>query len=277
MTERESAGGNERYFEANRALWDAWTEVHERSAFYDVDGFRAGRSTLNSIELEELGDVAGKTLLHLQCHFGLDTLSWARLGARVTGVDFSERAIALARTLAAEAGLEAEFIAANVYDLPAVLEREFDVVFASYGVLPWLPDLARWARIVHRYLKPGGVFCLVEMHPITGVLDDAGEVRYPYFHSPEPARWEAVGTYADRGAAVSKESFEWVHSVGDVVNALLAAGLALESLREHPYVPYPCFDWAEEAEPGRWMLRGRPNTIPLTFSVRARKPGPANG
>jgi 2-polyprenyl-3-methyl-5-hydroxy-6-metoxy-1,4-benzoquinol methylase len=271
MTEREAAGGNERYFEANRALWDAWTEVHERAAFYDVDGFRAGRSTLNSIELEELGDVAGKALLHLQCHFGLDTLSLARLGARVTGVDFSERAIALARSLAAETALEAEFVLSNIYDLPAVLDREFDIVFTSYGVLPWLPDLTGWARLVHRYLKPGGVFCLVEIHPIAGALDEEGELRHPYFHSAEPLRWETQGSYADRGAAVAKTSDEWVHSVGDVVNALLGAGLGIESLREHPYVPYPCYPWLEQAEPGRWMLRGRPYTIPLTFSVRARK------
>lgn len=170
------------YFAVNRALWDAWTPIHERSAFYDVDAFRAGQLTLNSIEREQLEDVTGKQLLHLQCHFGLDTLSWARLGAEVTGVDFSERAIALARRLASEAGIPATFVCTNVYDLPLTWAARFDLAYASYGAIPWLPDLTAWARVIARSLRMGGSFHVIEFHPLVGMLDEDGHtLKYPYF------------------------------------------------------------------------------------------------
>ncbi|HEV2762527.1 MAG TPA: class I SAM-dependent methyltransferase, partial [Pyrinomonadaceae bacterium] len=230
---------NEDYFKANRTLWDASTAIHERSAFYDVPGFKAGKSSLKPVELEEVGDVRGKSLLHLQCHFGLDTLSWARLGARVTGVDFSPEAVRLARSLAAELNLEARFVLSNVYDLPAALGEQFDVVFTSYGVLCWLPDLARWAQTVAHFLKPGGTFYAVEFHPVALTLDDEGRpFKYPYFHSPEPLNFEGAGDYADRAADFPHASYEWFHPLGDIVTSLINAGLRIEFLHEFPFSSY---------------------------------------
>ena len=172
--------------QTNRAHWNECTPIHAASDFYDVAGFKAGRITLKDLERREVGDVSGKTLLHVQCHFGLDTMSWSRLGARATGVDFSDAAIDLARSLNDELGLDARFICANVYDLPKVLHEQFDVVFASYGVLIWLPDLAEWARVVSNHLKPGGVFYVVEFHPLFGLFEpqESGDwrPRYRYFH-----------------------------------------------------------------------------------------------
>jgi 2-polyprenyl-3-methyl-5-hydroxy-6-metoxy-1,4-benzoquinol methylase len=150
--------GMDDYLAANKALWNEWTAIHETSSFYNLEGFKAGGSRLRDYEVDEVGDVTGKSLLHLQCHFGIDTLSWARLGARVTGADFSERAIELARSLAAELGLDATFVRSDLYDLSSVLDGQFDVVYTSRGVLGWLPDLERWAEVVAHFLRPGGVF-----------------------------------------------------------------------------------------------------------------------
>ena len=147
----------EQYLEANRKLWDQWTAEHEASPFYDVAGFRAGKDRLRSIELSEMPDVRGKTLLHLQCHFGLDTLAWARRGAIASGVDFSEQSIALARSLSQELGIAADFYCSDIYNLPAVLDGQFDIVFTSYGVLHWLKDLQRWGEVIAHFLKPGGI------------------------------------------------------------------------------------------------------------------------
>jgi 2-polyprenyl-3-methyl-5-hydroxy-6-metoxy-1,4-benzoquinol methylase len=187
---------------ANLELWNRWTRIHEKSAFYDVDGFLAGKSSLWPLELEELGPYvqAGTTLLHLQCHFGLDTLSWARMGADVVGLDFSDEAITLARRLAGEAGLSghAEFICSDLYDADLHLgERLFDVVFVSWGAIEWLPDLERWAAIIARHLRPGGAFYLAEMHPFAQILDDEApegvlRVLYPYFSAPDQPVVEAI-------------------------------------------------------------------------------------
>ena len=165
----------ERFFEANRAHWAEVTPIHVQSAFYDVPAVKAGKGSLQRIEVDELGVVKGKTLLHLMCHFGLDTLSWARAGAVVTGVDFSTEALAVARGLAEELGIPARFIEANVYELPSVLDEQFDVVFTSYGILCWLPDLDSWAKVIARSLRPGGTFYIVEMHPTSDLLEQDTE------------------------------------------------------------------------------------------------------
>ena len=159
------------YMRSNLEHWNKLTPIHERSKFYDVESFKSGKSTLKSIELEELGDVSGRSLLHLQCHFGLDTMSWARLGARVTGVDFSDRAISLAQELSKELGIEADFVCSDVYDLRSILDKQFDIVFTSYGILCWLPDLRRWAEVIAHFLRPGGTFYMVEGHPFVDVFD----------------------------------------------------------------------------------------------------------
>ncbi len=265
---------------ANRALWDELTAIHEQSAFYDVEGFLTGKSSLGAIELEELGDVAGKRLLHLQCHFGLDTLSWARRGAVVTGVDFSGQAIALARRLAAQSDLRATFIESDVYELPRVLHERFDVVFTSWGVLCWLPDLAGWARLIADSLVPGGVFYLLDFHPFLFALSDESEQPVLgadfYFHGAEPHAWEneGSGSYADRQATVTAPiQYEWDHPLGEIVTVLLDVGLAIESLHEFASLPMAGLDWpCIAAHPdGSFGLRGLQHEFPMAFSLKARR------
>lgn len=159
------------FLEGNRELLDEWTGIHESSSFYDLRSFREGGVRLRDYEIEQVGNVEGKTMLHLQCHFGIETLSWARLGATVTGVDFSPKAIALATSLAEDLGLEARFIESSVYELPERLEGSFDVVYTSRGVLGWLPDIRGWARTVANFVRPGGIFYITEAHPIAWALD----------------------------------------------------------------------------------------------------------
>lgn len=265
------------YLKANRACWNELTPIHARSAFYDLEGFKAGELTLMPLEREEVGDVAGKSLLHLQCHFGLDTMSWARLGARVTGVDFSEEAIALARSLSDELGIEADFICSNVYDLPRVLSGQFDLVFTSYGVLCWLPDLTRWGEVIAHFLAPGGTFYIAEIHPFASVFNDEVdatglEVLYPYFHDDEPMVFEVEGSYADPDAEVMQEiTYEWSHSLGEIVNALISAGLRIEFLHEFPYACFKMYSFLEEDEDGWWRLEEREGVIPMTFSLKATR------
>jgi 2-polyprenyl-3-methyl-5-hydroxy-6-metoxy-1,4-benzoquinol methylase len=264
---------------ANLALWNELTEVHRTSAYYDLEGFKAGRQSLGPIELAEIGDdVAGKTLLHLQCHFGMDTLSLARRGATVTGVDFSDKAIVLARSLSDELALPARFIESSVYDLPALLDEQFDVVFTSWGVLIWLPDVRRWAEVVAHYLKPGGTFYIAEIHPLVFALDDDegvrdARLRYPYFEAPEPMAFTTDGSYADRDAHIEQSvSYEWRHSLSEIVTALAAAGLRIEYLHEFPYT-VPGLAWAclEESDDGLARVRGHHDDFPLSFSIKAVK------
>ena len=265
------------HMQANRELWDKLVPIHAKSKYYDLDGFRAGKSSLCDIELNEVGDVSGKSLLHLQCHFGLDTLSWARMGANVTGVDFSEQAISLARSVASDVGVAAQFLRSNVYDLPECLDREFDIVFTSYGVLTWLPDLTRWAQVAAHFLKPGGMFYIAELHPFAGVFDDETDdpelkVRYPYFGASEPMRFESTGTYADPTSDISGNTFEWPHGISDILNALMSAGLRLEYFHEFPFSVYKGLRCMKQGSDGYWHLKEGLGDIPLMFSVKATKP-----
>lgn len=255
--------------EGNRALWDELTPIHLASEFYDVASLRAGRSSLRHIELAELGDVSGKTLLHLQCHFGMDSLSWARLGAEVTDTDFSLRSIEVARTLADELGIKARFVCSELYDLHGVLDERFDIVFTSYGALPWLPDIGRWADVVSRFLRPGGVFYMVEFHPVIHAFGDGpqSELAESYFHPDEPHPWKAKATYADPTATVSNQSYQWHHPVADVVSSLIEQGLVIEFLHEHPASPERLRPWMVQDADGWW--RAPLDALPALFSLRA--------
>jgi SAM-dependent methyltransferase len=255
----------------NRALWDERVPIHAASAFYDVDGFLAGSSTLRSFELEEVGDIAGLSLLHAQCHFGLDTLSWARRGARVTGLDFSTPAIAAARKLAAAADLDAEFVEADVYDaVDAVGARRFDVVYTGLGALNWLPDVQRWARVMATLVAPGGRFYLAEFHPFAAVFaDDDLTVAYPYFHA-EPFVWDEPGTYTDRDAqTVHNRSIEWNHGLGAVISALVAAGLDVQFVHEHDHTLFARWPFLERAGDGTYRLPSGTPSLPLMYSLLA--------
>jgi SAM-dependent methyltransferase len=263
------------YMKNNRELWNEITPIHAQSKFYDVEGFKKGSSgMLYPVELEEMGDVRGKSLLHLQCHFGMDTLSWARLGAKVTGVDFSDKSIALARSLSEELGMEADFICSDIYKLSDVLYEKFDIVYTSGGVLCWLPDLKKWAEIISHFLKPGGFFYILEGHPFSCVFDDSPDatepkVKYPYFHGPEPDKWEPEGDYAEPDAVVTHGSYEWTHSMGDIINSLIATGLRIEFLHEFPEIFYKCYAFMEQDDSGRWRVKG--DKLPLIFTLKATK------
>ncbi len=267
----------DKHMEANRLLWDKLTAINARSAMYDLEGFRRGRNTLDPIEVAELGDVRGKSILHLQCHFGQDTISLARMGAQVTGVDFSEEAIKLARSLSAELKISTEFICCNIYDLPKHLDRKFDIVFTSAGVLCWINDLSKWAQLIDQYLKLDGFFYIREFHPAAGVFDNESatelKARWSYFHRAEPEVFDADGSYSDHQAKFDHacKSYEWQHSLGDVVNSLLVAGLKLEFLHEYPYCSYACFPFLVKGGDGRWRFPGGRELIPLMFSLKAAK------
>ena len=264
----------EKFLQVNQARWDELVPIHSRSESYGLEGFKAGELSLMPIELEELGDVAGRSLLHLQCHFGMDTLSWARLGAEVTGIDYSQAGIDLARELGEELGIPAHFVCSNIYDLPSVLTGKYDIVFTSYGVLCWLPDLTRWAQVIAHFLKPGGTFYIVEMHPFGVVFDDEIEaglkVRYPYFHSERPMRFDYDSSYASGDTKVSHtESYEWFHSLGDIINSLTGVGLRIEFLHEFPYCVYKMLPFMEKGKDGWWRLPDQQDSIPLMFSLKA--------
>ncbi len=262
----------EKYFEANKQAWDRRTTIHKDSAFYDVPSFINGKTTLNEAELKALGDVQSKTLLHLQCHFGLDTLSWARKGALVTGIDFSEEAIKYGRQLSDDLNIEAIFIACNVYDLPKHLNQQFDIVFTSYGVLGWLPDLDTWASVVAHHLKPGGIFFLAEFHPIVWMMDEQFErIKYAY-HNKEIIIENQSGTYADRLADISYKEYSWNHSLSEVINSLIKNGLQIVGLDEYPYSYYNCFNQLEQGVDGFWRVKGMGDKMPMMYGLKAIKP-----
>jgi 2-polyprenyl-3-methyl-5-hydroxy-6-metoxy-1,4-benzoquinol methylase len=259
------------YFEANKTLWNKRTAVHKNSSFYDIPSFLNGSSSLKKIELDELGDVRGKKILHLQCHFGMDTLSLARMGALVTGIDLSDGAIEEGQKLNEQLGLSARFICCNLYDLPAHLEEQYDIVFTTYGVIGWLPDLNPWAQIINRYLKPGGFFYMAEFHPVVWMLDEEfGKVKY-YYHNHELIEVDSVGTYTDRYAAIEAKEYSWNHSISEVLNALLGQGLQLEFFNEFSYSPFPCFNNIVEGPDGNWRVKGLEDKIPMVYSLKASK------
>ncbi len=260
------------YREINRRLWNAKTPVHLESPMYDLPGFLAGKTSLKPIEQELLGPVGGLSVLHLQCHFGQDTLSLARMGARTTGVDLSDEAIARARQLNEQLNLDARFIRCDIYDLPEVLDDTFDLVYTSYGTIGWLPDIERWAGVVARYIRPGGRFVFVEFHPYVWMYDEHfREVAYSYFNG-EPIIEKTEGTYADRNAPIANLSVSWNHSLSSVLQALLDQRLTLRDIREYDYSPYDCFLDVKEEEPGKFRTIRHGNKIPMVYSVVAEKP-----
>ena len=262
--------------EVNRRYWDSLVPVHAASRFYDVSGFLAGGTSLLDIERRAVGDVDGKTLLHLQSHFGLDTLSWARLGADVVGVDFSPVAVAEARRLAEEAGLwsQSNFEEGNVLALRSVVDGKFDVVFTSHGTITWLADLRPWAEGIARSLKPDGFFYIVDTHP-AGLLfeadgDGALMRQHHYFHREEPLLIPKQPDYADPSHS-TLPSFAWIWSLADVFGALEQAGLSIYEFREYPKNVYRQFPSMQQDLDGYWRLTEGELDLPLLFSLKAKR------
>ncbi len=253
------------YLRTNRESWDKRTEVHVNSEFYDVEGFLNGANTLKNIEISEMGIVDGKTLLHLQCHFGLDTLSWARKGAIVTGVDLSPTAIKKANEIKMKANLKGDFICSDVYTFGENSKPKYDIIFTSYGAICWLPSLKKWAETIVSCLKPGGVFYMAEFHPVNDIVSG-----YSYFHSPEPCI-EEEGTYTENCNGEKSTLITWAHPLGEVINALIKSGIRIDSLNEYPYSPYNCFEGMIEREKGKFYISKFGNNIPLIFTIRGKK------
>ncbi len=272
-----------RYTEANRATWNLWvTRDTDTDHYKDVARFRATGSSLRPIELDELGarpgsdtdprPLAGRSLLHLQCNLGSETLSWARLGARVTGIDIADAAISFAQKLATESGLsdQARFIRSDIYTLPDALDETFDLVVATYGALCWAPDLAAWSQVATRYVAPGGTLLLVDLHPAgmavsTAPDDPSGrtlQVERPYFHTPAPEVEETPN---------EQTVYAWSYGVGEVVTAVAANGLRIESLREHPFAHWRQFPQLTATGDGYWRWPDPANQLPLLFSLRATR------
>ncbi len=262
------------YLKINQQLWNNKTAAHFHSDFYDVPSFLAGKSSLNAIELALLGtSIKGKRILHLQCHFGLDSFSLARLSAQVTAVDFSEKAIQKARELKHQLKLDVQFIQSDINQLDQVLDQKFDLIFTSYGVLGWHPDLLRWAEIIHHFLMPGGRLILVEFHPVVWMFDDHfNKIAYEYMNG-EAIIEHIEGTYADKNAALKDQSITWNHGLSTVIQALLKHQLNLQDFKEYNYSPYNCFEKTVQIAPDKYQIVGLENKIPMVYSLIAQKKG----
>jgi len=263
---------NAAYFEVNRNTWNKKVEVHAKSTMYDLANFKKGKSSLMSYELDALGDVMGKSLLHLQCHFGQDTLSWSRMGAKCVGIDISDAGIAMATSLNTELGLDAEFVCCNVLETSNYIKETFDIVFTSYGVIGWLPDLKPWGLMIAERLKKGGVFYMTEFHPIVWMfdyLDTPPTMKYGYMQD-EAIYEEYEGTYANNESKILSKEYGWNHGLSEVVNALVNAGLQISYLKEYDESPYDVLPGLVKTESGKYITRDR--LYPLIFEIKATKP-----
>ncbi|MFT5512636.1 MAG: ubiquinone/menaquinone biosynthesis C-methylase UbiE [Bacteroidia bacterium] len=261
------------YLKINKEAWNKKTPVHFESDFYNNSAFIAGATSLKDIELPLLGDVSGKKILHLQCHFGQDSISLARMGADVTGVDLSDISIQKANELVEKTGVECRFIECDIYSLPEVLDEKFDIVFSTYGTIGWLPDLDKWSHIVSHFLKPGGRLIFAEFHPVVWMFDDefAG-VGYNYFNDGA-IHEQQEGTYTNPEADIDQEYVMWNHGLAEVISNLINNGMVLSQFHEFDYSPYNCFNYTEEFELGKFRIKHFENNIPMVYSLEAHKPG----
>jgi len=262
---------NSKYFDANKATWNDKVKIHAESDMYDIDAFKSGKSSLMPYELNALGDVKGKSLLHLQCHFGQDTLSWTRLGAKCVGVDLSNEGIQLAQQLNKELNLDAQFVCCNVLDTAEYVKDTFDIVFTSYGVIGWLPDLKPWGKMIAKKLNKGGTFYMAEFHPIVWMFDyleDKQVMKYGYMQD-EVIYEEYEGTYADMDSKMITKEYGWNHGLSEVINALTEAGLKIEYLNEHNESPYNVLPDLVKTKSGNYITKDK--LYPLIFEIKATK------
>ena len=255
------------YLEINRKSWNKRLETHLESDFYDVANFIKGKSSLNEIELNLLGDLTGKKVLHLQCHFGQDSISLSRMGTDVVGIDLSDQSIAKAQELAQKCNTTTRFICCDVYDLPQCLEEKFDIVFTSYGTISWLPDLDKWAHVIQHFLKPNGKFVFAEFHPVVWMFDDdLNKVAFNYFNR-SPIIETEEGSYADRSADIKNEYVCWNHGLSEVITALQSTNLQVENFKEYDYAPYNFIAKMDEFEPGKFRIKHFEDKAPLVYSL----------
>lgn len=261
----------ENYFEVNKATWNKKVKVHAKSDMYNLEAFKKGKTSLHYYELDALGDVRGKSLLHLQCHFGQDTLSWSRLGAICTGLDLSDEGIRLAKSLTKQLNLEAKFVCCNVLDTAKYIKETFDVVFTSYGVIGWLPNLKPWGKMIAEKLNKGGTFFIAEFHPIIWMFDYLDEkpiMKYGYMQN-DVIYEEYMGTYANESSNMISKEYGWNHGLGEVVSALTEAGLHIEYLKEHDESPYNILPDLIKTASGMYVTKNR--LYPLIFTLKATK------
>lgn len=268
--------------ELNRLWWNERVAAHVKSPSYGTQDVLSGKPTPMTLERLEIGDVEGKSLLHMQCHFGLDTLSWALYGADVTGLDFSTEAIQTASALAKEAGLKARFLETDILEADKVLQEQFDIVFTSWGVLCWLPDHERWAEVAANFVKPGGTFYIAEIHPMLWMFDDEAHIpkdkpvyygRYDYFNSPGPLNLDSSGSYAATDTDFKhNRTNEWCYDLGRIISLLIEKGLTIEFVHEHDFTCNDAWPCMVEIEDGYWSLPKDWPRMPLSFSIKATKP-----
>ncbi len=272
------------YADVNRLSWDERVPAHVAAPNYQVSRFAEDPAFLSEVvrfDRPRLGDIRGLRGVHLQCHIGTDTVSLARLGASMTGLDFSAPAVAAARDLATRAGADAQFVQGDVYTAPDLLGRgQFGLVYTGIGALCWLPDIRRWAGVVAALLAPGGRLFLREGHPMLWALADERDdgllvVDHPYFERPEPTVFNDDGTYAETDAVFENtETHEWNHGLAEVITALMDAGLELTALAEHDSAPWPPFPaMMEKSAEGEWRLADRPWRVPCTYTLQAVRRG----
>lgn len=262
---------NESYLKLNREAWDRCVPKHAASEFYDLEGFKSGKEILNAVELGLLGNIRDKSLLHLQCHFGMDTLALARHGAVVTGVDFSPVAIEQAAALSRELNIPGTFVCSDIYSLPEVSHDTFDIVFTSYGTIGWLPDCGKWAKVIANQLNQNGKFVMADFHPVVWMYDsDFEKVEYSYFNKQEIVETKP-GSYADTNSQETYTTVGWNHSLGDILGSLIAAGLRITHFAEHDYSPYACFKHLEQGPDGGYRIKHLNGMIPMMYSIVAEK------
>ncbi len=262
---------NSKYFNVNKDTWNKKVAIHAKSEMYDIEGFKLGKSSLMPYEIKALGDVKGKSLLHLQCHFGQDTLSWSRAGAKCVGIDISDEAIKLASQLNNELNLDAEFVCCNVLDTSEYVKETFDIIYTSYGVIGWLPDLKPWAKMIAERLKVGGTFYIVEFHPILWMFDyleGTPVMKYGYMQD-EVIYEEYEGTYADQSSKMVSKEYGWNHGLSEVVNALIEAGLQIDYLNEYDESPYDVFPDLIKQDNGMYAMKNQ--LFPMLFEIKATK------
>lgn len=266
-----NAEAQKNYLQINKDSWNNKLSYHLNSEFYDMKGFLNGKSSLNTIELDLLGNLKGKSILHLQCHFGQDSISLAKLGAEVTAIDISDESIKKAKELSTQTNTKVTFICCDVYSLKNHLNKKFDIVFASYGTICWLPNMTNWAAIVWSFLKPTGQLIFIEFHPVVWMYDDDfKKITYDYFNT------EAIveiyeGSYAAPTANIKQQYVTWNHGLSEVITALLEKGLSLEKFYEYDYSPYRFAKYAFEDEPKKFRILGLKKRIPITYAIVAKK------